>query len=185
MIIMKIKVTYDKGFGGTNYKWLNSSPFDKLTREYRYRGWIHSEYQYMLACDETMKIIESIKRLMESGVNYEFEPEIPNCRMICGKFIINVQDLINGAVGKWARSNYVEKYVYDMFKEFAWSTMVSVVEKEIGSIEEGDSKSVETVDEKMKSEILPPELIKTTKGYLVEPRDQTYRKKVQRKQIKD
>jgi hypothetical protein len=69
-----------------------------------------------------MKTIKEIEKLFNSGVKYEFEPEVPRCRIICGKFILDVQELINGAVRKFVRNNYMENNVKEMFKEFAKST---------------------------------------------------------------
>jgi hypothetical protein len=78
---MKIgEITYENGFGMNEYEWTRSDHFAKLMKEFQYRGWSKSSFQYEEAQCETMKILKEVEKLIKSGVKFEYEPDVPNCR---------------------------------------------------------------------------------------------------------
>jgi hypothetical protein len=85
-----------------------------------------------------MKVIKEIEKIFNSGVRYEFEPEVSSCRTICVKFILDVQEFKKGAVRKLVRGNYMEKNVTEMFKEFVKSMLEDAISDKVGSLEEED-----------------------------------------------
>jgi hypothetical protein len=88
--------------------------------------------------------------MIESGVKYEYEPDVPNCRMICGIFITKIQDFIRRAIREMLDNENYEKHVKGMFDEFAISTVEEVILKEIGPLEEKDNVALIMSDDDVK-----------------------------------
>jgi hypothetical protein len=92
---------------------------------------------------ETMQTIKDIDKLMESGVKYEYEPDVRNCRSICEIFILDVQEFIQGSIRKLLKRVNLIKHVKDMFKEFARCTVEKIITKKVGDFE--DDENVVTI----------------------------------------
>jgi hypothetical protein len=80
------------------FSWHKSSMFVKLTEHLIHQGRVKSDIGYYLECEEARNIIGQIEKELESYVRYEYEPEVPNCRTICGKLIIKADKFIKGTI---------------------------------------------------------------------------------------
>jgi hypothetical protein len=166
---------YDNGHNNSDYRWHISSFYESLKLEYRYRGWVYQCYEYYLACLEAMEIIRDITKLFRSRVKYEFEPEVPNCRTVCGIIILNVQDLITGSIRKLVRGNDMIGKVRKLFEEFAKITVNKVILEKVGTFEEDENivtilsnNDVREmlVEEMKKEEAEPRELLEVDAWYI-------------------
>jgi hypothetical protein len=80
--------------------------------------------------------LKEIEKKMDQGIKYEYEPCVPNCRTICGIFVMNIQDFIQEAIRKAVQRYYRENFVRSIFEDFAKSTVEKVIEEVVGPLEE-------------------------------------------------
>jgi hypothetical protein len=132
---------FDMNIEPERYCWERSSMRNKLLNEYHYRNWISNHVEFAITCEETMRTLKMIENQMDSYFKQEYEPSVPSCRTICGKFIVDMQSFIEGTICKLVNSNltWAENLTKEMFKNYAKNTVLSVFKENVGAFEEKDS----------------------------------------------
>jgi hypothetical protein len=64
----------------------------------QYRGWTENHIEYAIQCSEAIKLLKEIEKEIDQGIKYEYEPWVPNCKTICGVFVMNIQEFIQGTI---------------------------------------------------------------------------------------
>jgi hypothetical protein len=97
--------------------------------------------EYGDECKEALKILKDIESQMDLYFRTEYEPTVPNCRTICGVFILNIQEFFNGTIEKWVTNNitWAENQMKEIFQNYARSTVINVIKRVVGSMEKKES----------------------------------------------
>jgi hypothetical protein len=131
---------YDNGRRrNDNYKWTDSSFWDDIMKKMWYRGWVKNYIEYAIQCDEALKLLKEIEMKVNQDVKYEYEPWVPNCRTVCGIFVINIPEFIQGTIRKAVHLCHKEEDVRNMFDEFARSTIERIVKSVLGPLEDEEN----------------------------------------------
>jgi hypothetical protein len=133
---------FDMGIGDCEddeeYDWYKSSFYRDAMKEFRYRGYIKNSAEYTRQCQEALKIASEIEMGIEEYFKVGFQPLVPICSMISGKFIMKISEFIEKTITVWVEENRddMKSYMNELFKKFARSTIVNITKKLIGSIDD-------------------------------------------------